>query len=224
MTTCSSIEPWLPLYAGGDLDPVKMEKVEAHLAACIGCARTALELEDARIWLRSAEVPEFDDETLLQLRHAIRRKVDNERREIDRWAWLRMCLRPAVLATTAVLLAAALAFFWWSRRPGELAKHETPPQNVEVEKHSHGETGGNVANLNTQLRRRNHRLSRRTQLPQVELPSGDRQIVEALPRDVNQADSPMVRLEIQTADPNIRIIWLTPAEAPVRTESMEEFK
>jgi len=222
MITCSSVAHWLPLYAGGDLDQEKMDSVGAHLAGCIGCARKALELEEARIWLQSAEVPEFDEETLLQLRHAIRRKVENQKQEIDRWAWLRICLRPAALATATVLLAGALAFFLWNRKPSELTRHEVPPPVVKVEKHPYGEPGGDVASTNTQVRRLTHRLSRRVaQAPRAELPAAERQIAET------PVDSPMVRLEIQTADPNIRIIWLTPAEAPAQNESnksIEEFK
>jgi hypothetical protein len=185
-------------------------------------------LEEARIWLRSAEVPEFDDETLLQLRHAIRRKVDNQKQEIDHWAWLRICLRPAALATAAVLLAAALAFFLWSRKPSELARHEVPPPVVNVEKHPVVEHGGDVATANTQPHRRNQWVGRRVaKTPRIEQRVVERQIVQALPAETHPVDSPMVRLEIQTADPNIRIIWLTRSEAPAQNESnksIEEFK
>jgi Putative zinc-finger len=228
MTRCSSVTRWLPLYVGGDLDPEKMDRVADHLAGCQSCARKVLELEEARVWLRSAEVPEFDDETLLQLRHAIRRQVENQKQEIDRWAWLRISLRPAALATAAVLLTGALAFSLWSRKPSEVARHEVPPPVVKVEKHPDGEPGGNVATANTQAQRRHQWVGRRVaQTPRAKPRAVERQIVEALPAGTHPVDSTMVRLEIQTADPNIRIIWLTPAEAPAQkesNESKEEFK
>src|SRR6516165_2733471 len=124
MNRCSSIARLLPLYAGGDLDPEKMGMISAHLAGCRSCARAAGELKDARNWIQSAAMPEFDDETIFQLRQSIRRKIDTNNAEVDWWGWMTISWRPAVLAAGAVLLAGALILSLWNRKPAGLAKHE----------------------------------------------------------------------------------------------------
>ncbi len=210
MKSCSKIAPLLPLYTGGDLTLAKMEMVAAHLAGCIDCARAAGELKDARIWLQSFAATEFGEETLLQLRQSIRRKVESQKKGIERWPWLKIYWRPAVLATAVVLIAGALVFSLWNRKPARMAKSYTPPPVVEVQQPPVKEPDDNLAGVNAHSRRRNLRLAHRVEVP------AERQLAQTLPSETQPDNRPMVRLEIQTADPNIRIIWLTPAAAPVR--------
>src|SRR5262249_10869792 len=157
----------------------------AHLARCEDCTCTAQQLEDGRTWLQSFSAPEFSDDSLSQLRQSIRREVESQKEAADRLAWLKIYWRPAILATAVVLIAAALVFPFWNRRPERLAKTGNPPP-VEVEKNPVKEQDESLAKVNAQPRRRNHRVAHRVETPAESQPA------LTLASHVQPADSSMV--------------------------------
>lgn len=226
-TDCTRIESLLPLHAGGDLSDREAAQVEAHLAVCAGCRNDLAELRDDRAWLTglaatAAGAPEFHDAQLAAMRATVLDEIERARQPFA-WAWL-TGLRPArwAVAGLGLLLAFGALAFWLQRAvaPNELVALPPAPEPVVATYRSPSSLGLVIDERRaTQARRRLDR--RRYGSPRAPHQVEPAPLLAALPDDaplVPTADEPRftdaapapepLRIEIQTADPNIRIIWL----------------
>jgi anti-sigma factor RsiW len=125
-TTCTAIEPNLPLYVGGDLDPSALDEVRAHLSVCAACRGRALAAREARRVLRSGLLRGAQGAESADLWPAISAALSRPAAP----AALAGRQRPfARVASLAAGVAACLAFAAWSAH--RLAR-EAGPVGVEA--------------------------------------------------------------------------------------------
>jgi hypothetical protein len=214
---CTHTAELLPLYVADDLPPAKAEIIRDHLRECSECRALAEEFAESREWLQSAAVADLPDDFYKTLRADVWRRVDAEKARLPLWAKLFPGLNWwPVLATAAALLLFAVGLFTLRRETGSIGM-PMPPAPVAVVKPTPEimPAGGTVAKVEiktpkTKLTRLQNRLS----LIRVPLPVAPLRVPELARIDqpaIEQAPE-MLRIEIQTADPNVRIIWLAPKE------------
>jgi hypothetical protein len=181
----------LPLWVEGDLNGTEQAAVDSHLAVCPACRSAAEQLKTSQAWLREAMAAPFDASDQGRLR---RRVMDQIRTEIPAKPVRRLTVRPALLAAcAATLLVATLV---WRRGRGddggaplllpsplpEVVQPPTPPDPPSNR-------------VDRQTASLHHPRGRPASKPDLEpTPQGE-----------------PTRIEFQTADPNIRIIWLAQA-------------
>jgi len=236
---CTQIERLIPLYIGGGLPAEDETTVRHHLAACEQCAATAGEFEESRDWLRGFTPPQFDQPVLDEMRDQVLTKIARVQTPpslldllLPTWK-IRIVLSGS---TALVLLIAGLLVFLNSQRsteqhpitrkgptpdleaeqklhPSEITKTETNPQIQEQKTNAHHQSPRRPATTEIKLPILN--------LPQIDqfLDIGRREIrfpfnsEMASYLDINEnEDREMLKIEIQTADPNIRIIWFVPVD------------
>jgi len=239
---CTKAEQLIPLDAGGDLQPPEADSVRQHIEACAHCQQIAEEFAASQAWLSEFATPNFDEAVLADLRASVHREIaqmESAGEATDRKTWFGWLLpqwspRFAVAAAVALLIViGGLAV--------SIYRHKTPTQEVVIKdqppKPSATPAGGNsvsdlpgklqTANETPRSPHRNHRLNQPVQVPQQfipEVPAPTGVTAQANPgvepttdpartTDVAKAEPEMLRIEFQTADPNIRIIWLTPKDS-----------
>ena len=217
---CTRIEKLLPLAAGDDLAPREMTQVRAHLAQCAACRAEAAALAESRArWQQPLSDGLFDETFFAALRAATHAELmaeqmkaaareATEKRFALGWFW-----RPLPLAACAALLLTA--GIWLSHL---IQMKGTPPPDIVITPPAPVQpllpklfSVAPPKPLLAQAVKRAKPVTRaKSLLPlSLELPSS--QLVLAEARSEPSAPE-MLRMEIQTADPNIRIIWLTPKD------------
>jgi anti-sigma factor RsiW len=177
----------LPLWVEGDLNPTEAAAVETHLAQCPTCHESAENLRSSQAWLREGMASPFDAGDQDRLR---RRVMDQIRAEAAVKPFPRFKVRPALLAACAAsILVASLV---WRMEQGRLTRSTA----VEV-------PSTKVAALPPlpvpQPRKIEHQATPR---PQARVAPGPKSETESPPL------GEPARIEFQTSDPTIRIIWL----------------
>lgn len=182
----------LPLWVEGDLPDRESDSIQDHLTACESCSAAAQALRASQAWLRSAPPAPFDD-------------VDRSRLRREVMAWIRVATpkaatpfrtRPLFLTTAASALF-FLATSLYLRRSKGVVPPEPPARP-------------SVASLKPP---NSPRPAIQVVAPQLARPS--RPARKADPPA--SAESTFTRLEFQTSNPQIRIIWLARAQAPPRS-------
>jgi putative zinc finger protein len=185
---CTDVETLLPLHAGGDLEHPEAADVVRHLSACARCAASSREHARSRAWL--VEAARGAERALDESFHAdVRRTVLLELRlrrapgEARRARGLRW-LAPALAAAAAVLLAVLAV------RPRPVVREAPAPPGVVS-------------------------TAPRPEPPVVARTRAEEPRPAARPRR-RRATSAVVparvtRIEMQTPNPNVRIIWLARA-------------
>ncbi len=234
--SCAEIEKHLPLYAGGDLNNRCAQRVEAHLRECSQCLASADQLLMAREDLKLFTAPAFDERFYADIRNSVLReiKLSTPRLAVfepiyslfrsSKWAW-------AATAATIILLAAPLISIF-SRKPETMplptsvptatnvaVKSTVPEQEslVRSEEVAKGKSRARTVSSRTAVRSANRMKTPEVdsvsvsltgtaapyQLFQTKALAGEKQNP-----DSTAAEPEQLRIELQTKDPNIRIIWL----------------
>lgn len=182
----------LPLWAGSDLEAAEMTAVDRHLEECPTCRAAAEDLRTSQAWLQEAMAPPFGVADHARLRRAVMDRVEVEPRPRPRPPRL----RPSLLAAAALLLA---SFTWALHRPRPVAL--VPVAGPAV--------------------------------PEPAPPDPKPAPLQPHPLAIRVAPAPVrpepptasagpTRIEFQTADPTIRIIWLAQAKPLPETEPSTE--
>lgn len=206
--TCTSVQALLPLSAGGDLPKRRAERVRRHLEVCADCAALSEAYRESRQWLRAAPGPSVGGAELEQMRRAVWYRIERQppmpplRLAVERfWSALRQFAgQPSVaLAAVGLVVVGSVALTRTSGLGGsrlstglEVMPHPTPDDSVE-------DNAG------------------------PEIPDDPEMVLaSATPKDMadgaetgeGEPGSEMIaekmRIEIQTQDPNVRIIWFAP--------------
>ena len=237
MMNCQKTEQLIPLFVEADLDAAEMQQVTEHLATCDACRALAAEFSASQSSLHALALPEFDEAIFAPLRIAVQREIahpTNVSWLALRWPW------KLVWATAAACLA--LGGFAFYRQL--LSVPETKQVAVRADRQDSLSAPANAARaIGTVPRAVASQRPTRKPSPQpsplatarstVPPPATD-EPVTASPAPIlavtasSEAATPaaepeMLRMEIHTADPNIKIIWLTPKE-PTRTSSAADTK
>jgi len=193
----------LPLWVEGDLDAADMAAVDRHLAQCPECRAAAEDLRASQDLLREAMASPFETADRERLRGQVMAQV---RAEAAAKPARRLIPRSALLAACAASLL--LTVFVW-RRGHEVVEGGTPqlmppPLPEAVLPSSPPDLPSNTVRRQA------------ASLPHPRGRPAPRQDLEP----ASQGEP--ARIEFQTADPNIRIIWLAQAKPLPETDPFPE--
>jgi len=237
---CRRVEKLIPLYVEGDLARGTADRLASHLDWCGRCNWLADEYRESQSWFRTSEPPEFDEAFLDNLKAGVLSRTEETSARPSLLASLvQQWSRRQILALSAAMLIifGVVVFYIYQARMGgrtpvvERADHapdsESPPSNETRQ------NGGTEKATGAGLGRRHHHKSLATTKSRGGNPTiaeqtldrpfmsqthrlGDSATASAEPAVLLPSsgdDSPeMLRIEIQTSDPNIRIIWFAPKE------------
>jgi len=232
---CSEIEKFLPLYAGHDLSARREQLITAHLQSCAACSGAAAEYGAARDLLHNFTPPAFSDEAFAEVRKRVWQQIETESRVPSLFeaiaAWFQPRLVWTAVAALLVILSVVGVYFSarkFSVRPDaivDVPRTLPPPPNRPGEAIAAGPSAADKKSTGP----------RRTDVPKRQRKPGrlvapDRAgSAAAYSRDArgttsesaapiigtadldlgSRASAGTLRMELQTRDPNIRIIWFT---------------
>jgi hypothetical protein len=221
---CTQIKRLIPLYVGGDLNAQQIAGLRKHIETCERCRDLVAQFEESRSWLRDLTAPQFDEAVFENLRAAVREEIAQVESRPSLFDLLIPVwnLRSVIAASLALALLTA-GLLLYTNRPKSPDKPLMTSSPASVERQNHEE----IANTGSpsQIRRKKfiatNRSRRKTEtnLPVIALNNhfggseftlpahSDIATKQVEDEDLNRE---MLRIEIQTADPNIRIIWIAP--------------
>ncbi|HWQ34140.1 MAG TPA: zf-HC2 domain-containing protein [Blastocatellia bacterium] len=234
---CEKFELLIALQAEGDLPPQETTKVEAHLSACPACREFAAELQVSQAAVCLLSQTEFSEAIRADLRRSVMNQISVRPAGPNFWSRL---FRPLNWQFAALAAALALLFvsavFYLSRpdpqpvsniqHPNEpvpdvqpVTAHDTGTQQARFDKLRHHRSAARARFVKAPEFEARNQMAAVAKLPETETvpePGPMNPAAEAAPAPAN--DEQRIRMEIQTRDPNIRIIWLVNKE-PRRTAS-----
>ena len=238
---CTHAEKLIPLFAGDDLPAREADALRRHLKSCPNCRRLAAEFEESRDWLRGFAAPQFDEAMLDGVRSSVLRNIvaiENRARWLQ---WIVPGWNLRFTASVAVLLLTVFVatYAYRGRKPQTIPDtgNVVKINSGGGQKHSTGDARRNdevnpspvpAQRLppNRERRINENRGVKPVRLPDIAVVNAPiippiiniGPVFEPLPgSDMAMHDAvfnrEMTRIEFQTADPNIRIIWLTPKDS-----------
>ncbi|HEX3143821.1 MAG TPA: zf-HC2 domain-containing protein [Pyrinomonadaceae bacterium] len=230
---CRQIEKYLPLYAGHDLSGSREQLLAAHLQSCGACTEALADFQNARELMQTFSAPSFSDEVYAEIRKSVWRQIESESRP-TLFAAVAAWFQPRLVWSAAAALVVTLSVVGvyvvaqkFTVRPKAIAG---VPQIVLPPLNGAGENGGSNSAPPEPLRRpRQADVQKRQQRP-VRTVAPDRSIAAGAYSPDGQvpkveSSSPVIgaddvdlgsgslRMELQTRDPNIRIIWFTQGDS-----------
>ncbi|MEJ7622473.1 MAG: zf-HC2 domain-containing protein [Pyrinomonadaceae bacterium] len=224
---CTEIDELMPLFVGGDLDAGEHVSVASHLVACSECRVCEGHYRDTMLMIATQDAPQFSDAVYAGMRARVLSEIDAHKPSL--LAGFAALVRPhakLAIASVLILLAATILLNRLgtvSEPPGAVA---TRLLSAPIVPDLLSEPGA----LRTGLRRAVPSNTRPTQTtvgrPSERRPAASRRrrersiyttstaitpdaaAVAALSPGTTEAQPPM-RVEMQTKDPNIRIIWFS---------------
>ena len=234
---CKRTARMISPYIAGDLLGAPEREVATHLAACEACRRLADEFsESSGLLAEACALPEFGAEFYSGIRHAVLGEIASEQMISKPSLFQPRWLYATAFAAIVIVSGVMLQHFVSARRepPKELASapqvadQPTSPSEVPSPRKKHEQTGKRSAQSNSLLasasRRGSSRHPAETRTPNELVAAqatrdSSAQIAPAIQASTTvgpvalEGLSQVSRIEIQTADPNIRIIWLSPRES-----------
>jgi Putative zinc-finger len=225
---CRRVEKLMPLYIEGDLRFELANRVKLHVDSCRQCCALASGYKDSQSWLRSTGAPEFDDAIFNDLKRGVLNQIEEtEARATVFASFAQQWTRRQMLAVAAAFLVvfAAVAFYFYQARmnvssaiSGNITSE--PNEKTETPKVRQLTAGTEKAPGASSKPRRHH--AQAASLRSVTSRHEQQFATERMNSSLRGADSrtdgeadqrPMLRIEFQTSDPNIRIIWFAPSQA-----------
>ncbi len=219
--SCQEFQNRTVLDLSGDLSPREAADLQAHLAVCADCRRFRDEMEASwnivQSWKKA--IPQGEEECLSQMRHNIRAGTRFSRRLPFLLQYIEDLFPLPVYRPAAVLVAIALlaAAIWLvADRPTEtkvpparpsadllVPKTVLPSREIgEVAKELPARTASVVP-----VKPRSDKAAR-AGLTDARRNAAKMMVAQASDHPLGPAKAFRGRIELQTADPNIRIIWL----------------
>jgi hypothetical protein len=225
---CKNVEELLPLYVGRDLEAERARQINAHIQSCIECARSAREYAEANQFLKAFEPPQFSEPTYAAVRSNVLREIE---RKSNAPGLMEFFMRPlslrvtwAVSAAVMIVVCAFAYYFLADRmsqpgyRPQLTANSGGKKKDSRNERVNAGTVGvppapakksqRTTSNLLAQSPRHSQRAG---ETPAVPVKSASYSAVGPKDASLNTSatSDKTLRLEIQTSNPNIRIIWFS---------------
>lgn len=237
---CRRIEKLMPLFVEGDLDVRDMNAVSLHLNDCRGCSQMMSEYGESQNWLRTYSPAEFDSAFFVDLKQSVMQEIERNparptwlQRLSERWFW-----KPTwAMAMVMLVLAGTLAFYIYSGKTKsdstEIVNSQDQPEPQQPQQEQRDEKPQPKLGLNNGFNDRlavqhNQKHFRQTleriikdKSPVItpEQSLNFEFIADSLsdnnPIDIGLFEGLTIpedttRMEFQTGDPNIRIIWFAP--------------
>jgi len=240
---CTHAEKLIPLFGGGDLSAQEAGALRQHLESCARCRQLAAEFGESRDWMRGFAAPQFDEAMLDDLRGSVLKEIGRIENRSRWLQWIVPGLNLQFAAAMAVLLLIAFlaAYVYRGRQPrlvpdkkDVVIKDQSGDQKDSIGGSKRDDEG---VDKNSPIVQSQHPPRKRVngiienpvrpaQLPDqviakaplVPAPINIESVVEpslggGMPEDDVTFNREMTRIEFQTADPNIRIIWLAPKDS-----------
>lgn len=234
---CKHVEPLLPLYVGSDLEEERSQLVAAHLHSCTECARLADEYAEASRLLQRYEPPFVSDEVYSGIRGRVLNEIERKSYRPP-WSSIfsQFLAQPRMRwITAALLLAVSVIALYLSRNRSHQMRND-PQVAVRTGEPTHADRGTDLRSENTAEFTAPPSLSgngpdrgpdRRTpgtgkkkvnpgvaanrlrQSKNVDASTNDRVVRVDIDASQSTSASAPVRVELQTSNRNIRIIWLS---------------
>ncbi len=236
---CRRIEKLIPLFVEGDLDVGAMNAVSLHLNDCQNCSQIMSQYGESQNWLRTFAPPEFDNAFYVDLKQSVMQEIERKptrptliQRLTERWTW-----NPTwAMAISMLVLIGALAFYLNSGKTKsdstdliitqDKPEQQQHQQEQREEKPSPKTNKDELKNLHLVAHKprrlqpkREKELKAIPPIIKVEESVNFDQIAESS-IDKHSINTwffegwtfPVntTRMEFQTSDPNIRIIWFAP--------------
>jgi len=228
---CNRVEELLPLYVGHDLEEERTRLVTAHVHSCTECTRSAREYRETNQLLQQFGPPQFSEETYLAVRNGVLREIERQSNATTLLKFVSRLFQPRLMwaVSTAVLLAVCLfAYYFIANRTNEQrfeqANGASQPDKFKDLGTASGKdlkpalTGTADARPALGTGSRKSRFtqtvwhSRRAgEAPAVLVREATCSPIEPTSptRNSSLPSDKTLRLEIQTTDRNIRIIWFS---------------
>lgn len=233
---CRRVQKLIPLHVEGDLRTSVANRVESHLEWCGRCNWLADEYRESQRWLHTSQPPAFDETFLEELKRGVMKRVaENNARPSPFASLAQQWSRRQILALAAsfvVVLGMVALYFYQARVKVNLnviaEEVRRTPSGEPEPRPATGTAGAPGATLKgwrlARARTRNVKARDRNQTMASQALAGSAGfqptgIDESVPAPVQQTrplsdnangSRDMLRIEIQTGDPSIRIIWFAP--------------
>jgi hypothetical protein len=238
---CTQVKELLPLYAGHDLANNREHLVTAHLQTCAACSLASAAYRDARELMHGFAPPVFGDEVYAEIRQNVWKQIERVPRTRSRFESIAIWFQPRLAWAAAVVLLISVSVAGWYLITKQFAvrstvvingpKPEIQPQQEMRADHPVNPGGKPLKQRQADIPRRQRKLDR-----MVAPDRSDSVVAYSPDAQVNQIQSsaPVIgtdnldlgargektlRMEIQTKNPNIRIIWFAPSEPKPVTPS-----
>lgn len=218
--TCHATRAALPLHVGNDLPPADAALVIGHLEGCAACRSREADLRRSQLFLREALPPRLDADEHLAIRRAVLREI--ERRAASRtwhwtWTWSSPWV-PGFALAAAATIGLGLLLTRNASPPSAtdpIAPDRRPPAAITT-----AATGAVAAapsaaptlmspppEAPAAVISSKATARRRGSTPFRKGPAREASVHTVPP------GSPL-QIELQTENPNVRIIWIVPSTAP----------
>lgn len=247
---CKHVQELLPLYVGREIADTRAQLVAAHLKSCAECAGSADEYRQTRQLLQQFAPPSFDEAVYTGIRQRVLREIESEATTPTLTESMTGLFRPRLkrAIASALLLAVSVLVFYLiadrsndRRQVAERGSADGPPPIREKEllpSENQIQNRGPAQRLTsgihqTQQRKVIENVPDRTSPATVDgtdqssltaeaAPVGNNLgAPHALPSNDSITSRKPLRMEMQTNDPNIRIIWFS--YQPTKQDSPGKF-
>jgi hypothetical protein len=233
---CRRVEKLIPLYVEGDLASGIADRIATHLDWCGRCNWLADDYRESQMWLRSSNKPEFNEADLHALKSGVLARIADATAKPSLLASLaEHWNRRQVLALSVSLLIIFGVVVFYIYQASMSPKPRVIEAKIEPPDSSQGAPGVTPTAVDQgtvkegSLKKPGNSRNRASIKPRSVAPMIAQQASESptsqtpLPeRPGKSAAEPVeeifdsydsegtLRIELQTSDPNIRIIWFAP--------------
>lgn len=229
---CKHVQKLLPLYVGGDLEERREKLVTAHMQACAECAGSANEYRETRRLMERYAPPTFSEAVYTGIRQHVLREIERESTAPPLTQLVASWFQPRIIwavATALLIAVSVLAFYFiadrkndqqqWANIPGSVdatQQDEHPkvrPQNdslgTPLRPDLNGAAGTPPALATRSPKSRLSSIAQKVRHSSTAVPSAGDSSVDStdLFLSTPTTSEKTLRVEMQTKDPNIRIIW-----------------
>jgi hypothetical protein len=206
---CKNVEPLLPLYVGDDLEEEHSRLVAAHVQSCTQCTLVADQYAGASQLLQRYEPPVFSDETYARIREQVLNEIARESHApASRGIFSQLfsvLVQPRMRwVTAALLLAISVTALYLNRKPAQLPNDRQVAVRSENSNAGASSSFSNKGQVRKATKRRPTTGKRKANAGVVAI-NPSRKLDKTQP---SVAPAPL-RVEMQTSNGNIRIIWLS---------------
>lgn len=229
---CKQLDELLPLYAGRDLDEKRARLVSEHIQICSTCARVAGEYREAVELAQHFAPPVFSDNVYASVRRQVMQQIEDKPTAPLLPQMFASWFRPRIawaFASALIIVFGLFAFYLVINRTADVqpvvnihpaVNPEQTPELRATPRTTEPVIPPSAVKPGHEKRRRIHSFMNRSPHVAAHTPNSSRaasispklrgpEPPNSLPAiDAAPGESPL-RVEIQTKNPNIRIIWFS---------------
>jgi len=230
---CRRVQKLMPLFVEDDLRLALATRIASHLEWCGKCNWLADDYRESQSWLRASTPPEFDNALLDRVKNGVLAQIVASNQRPSRWAALALHLNRRqvfALSAAALVIVATFVIYGYQTRLKDARRIESvkkvPDQVPRIDQSPEVSSAPQTA-LEASLtprrpvwKRTRHSLRdfagagvprerEKLDVAQFQAPI----LPDAQSLNLASESKDMLRIEIQTSDPLIRIIWFAPRES-----------